>query len=126
MKEIFTPDTGNIQTHKMRQWQRKLPQPYRVCNKQVEPLTGKWYIHKAVDALDHHPVHGTIDSNTEVEITERCQSTSGGLDTLKVQNTKQKCDCDFTSVTVDRNSPKRPRRQPVTRSSDFLWTDTHK
>jgi hypothetical protein len=93
-------------------------------NKQVEPLTGKWYTDKAIDALDHHPEQGTID-NTEVEISER-SGTSGGLDTLKVQDPKQKCDCEFTSVTVDRNSPKRPRRQPVTRSSDFLWTDTHK
>jgi hypothetical protein len=54
-----------------------------------------------------------------VEINE-CSGTSGGLDTLKVQDAKQKCDCVFTSVTLDRNSPKRPRRQPVTRSSDFF------
>jgi hypothetical protein len=60
-----------------------------------------------------------------LEINE-CSSTSGGLDTLKAQDAKQKCDFEFTSVTVDRNSPKRPRRQPVTRSSDFLWTDTLK
>jgi hypothetical protein len=97
-----------------------------VLNKQVEPLTGKWCTDKAIDALDHHPVQGMIDSNTEVEITERRSGTSGGLDTLKVQDAKQKCDCEFTSVTVGRSSPKRPRRQPVTRSSDFLWTDTHK
>jgi hypothetical protein len=60
-----------------------------------------------------------INNNTELEINEH-SSTSGGLDTLKIQDTKQKCDCEFTSLTVDRNSPKRTRRQPVTRSSDFM------
>jgi hypothetical protein len=96
-----------------------------VLNKQIEPLTGKWYTDKAVDALDHQPAQGMIDNNTEFEINER-SSTSGGSDTLKIQDAKQNCDCEFTSVTLDRNSPKRPRRQSVTRSSDLLWTNTHR
>jgi hypothetical protein len=96
-----------------------------VLNKQVELITGKWYTDKAIDALDHQPAQSTIDNNNELEINKH-SSTSGGLDTLKVQDAKCKCDCEFTSVTIDRNSPKRPRRQPVTRSSDFLWTDTYK
>jgi hypothetical protein len=54
-----------------------------VLNKQVEPVTGKWYTDKAIDAPDHHPEQGMIDSNNELEINE-CSSTSGELDTLKV------------------------------------------
>jgi hypothetical protein len=96
-----------------------------VLNKQVEPFTGKWYTEKATDTLDHHQVQGTIDNYTEVEINER-STISGRSDTLKVQDTKHKCDCDNTLGTVDRKFPKRPRRQPVTRNSDFLWTYINK
>jgi len=74
-------------------------------------------------ALDHQSVQGTIDNNTEGEINED-SNTPGGLDTLKIQDTKQKCECENTSDTVDRKSPKRPRRQPVTRNSDFFM-DKH-
>ena len=66
-----------------------------------------------------------IDNYTEVEINKR-NGTSGRSDTLKVQDAKHKCDCDNTSVTANRKSPKRPRRQPVTRNSDFLWTNINK
>ena len=95
-----------------------------VLSKQVEPITGKWYTDKT-DTLDHQPVQGMIDNNTEVEFNER-SNTPGGLDTLKIQDAKQKCECENTSDTVDRKSPERPRRQPVTRNSDFLWTNTNK
>jgi hypothetical protein len=89
-----------------------------MLNKQVKPVTGKWYTEKAMDTLDHHPVQGMIVNYTEMEINEH-SSTSGGSDTLKAQDPKHKCDCDNTSFTVDRKSPKRPRRQPVTRNSNF-------
>jgi len=95
----------------------------RVLSKQVEPITGKWYTDKATDTLDHQPVQGMIDNNTEVEISER-RNTPGGLDTLKIQDAKQKCECENTSDTIDRKSPKRPRRQPVTRNNDFFM-DKH-
>jgi hypothetical protein len=52
-----------------------------VLNKQVQAITGKWYTEKATDTLDHHPVQGTIDNYTEMEINKR-SSTSGGSDTL--------------------------------------------
>jgi hypothetical protein len=78
-----------------------------MLNKQVEPITGKWYTDKATDTLDHHPVQGTINDNTAVEINEH-SNTSGRLDTLKVQDAIQKCDCEITSITIDRKSPKDP------------------
>jgi hypothetical protein len=53
-----------------------------------------------------------------VEINEQ-SNTPGGLGTLKIQDTK------ITSDTAYRKSPKRPRRQPVTRNSDFFM-DTYK
>jgi hypothetical protein len=90
-----------------------------MLNKQVEPITGKWYTDKATDTLDHQPAQGTIDNNTEVEINER-SNTPVGLCTLKIQDTK------ITSDTIYRKSPERPRRQPVTRNSDYLWTHTNK
>ena len=39
-----------------------------VLSKKVEPITGKWYTDKTSDTLDHQPVQGMIDNNTEVEI----------------------------------------------------------
>jgi hypothetical protein len=85
----------------------------------VEPITGEWCTDKPTDTLDHQPAQGTIDNNTEVEINEH-SNAPGGLDNLKIQDTKT------TSDTIDRKSPKRPRRQPVIRNSDFLWTNTNK
>jgi hypothetical protein len=89
----------------------------RVLSKQVEPIIGKWYTDKATDILDHQPAQGTIDNNNEMEINE-CSNTPGGLDNLKIQDTK------ITSDTIDRKSPERPRRQPVTRNSDLVM-DKH-
>jgi hypothetical protein len=95
-----------------------------VLKKQVEPITGKWYTDKAIDTLDHHPGQGKIKTLKWRSMSAAV--TSGGLDTLKVQDAQQKCDCGDTLVTVDRKSLKRPRRQPVTRNRDFLWTDIKK
>jgi hypothetical protein len=78
----------------------------RVLSKQVEPVTGKWYSDKETDTLDHQPAQGTIDSNNEVEINER-RNTPCVLDTLKIQDAKQTCECENTSDTVDRKSPKK-------------------
>jgi hypothetical protein len=39
-----------------------------MLNKQVEPITGKWYTEKAADTLDHHPAQGMIDNYSEMEI----------------------------------------------------------
>ena len=111
-----------------------------VLNKQVEPITGKWYTDKAIDTLDHHPVQGMINDNTEVEINER-SSTSGGFDTLKVQDAKQKVEEvtqneDKEAQTTheqqagsnqdqkdDKLPSKRARKPPTTRHEDFLWLD---
>jgi len=88
-----------------------------VLCKQVEPITGKCYTDKASDTLAHQPAQHTMDNNTEVEIND-CSNTPGGLDTSKIQDTK------IISDTVDRKSPKRPRRQPVTRKSSFFYRHT--
>jgi hypothetical protein len=94
-----------------------------VLSKQVEPITGKWYTDKITETPDHQPVQGMTDNSNEVEINQ-CSNTPGGLDTLKIQDAKQKCECENTSDTTGRKSPKRPRKQPVTRNSDFFM-DTH-
>jgi hypothetical protein len=77
------------------------------------------------DILDCQPVQGEIDSNLK-EGNNECSSTSGVLDTLKVKDTEHKCDCENISVIVHRKSPNRPRRQPVTKNKDFLWTSINK
>jgi 4'-phosphopantetheinyl transferase EntD len=57
MKEIFTQDTDNIQTQDKDTMAEKMASTVQcVLNRQVEPLTGKWYTDKAIDAVDHHPV----------------------------------------------------------------------
>jgi len=53
-------------------------------------------------------VKGKIDYNPEGGNSE-CRSSSGVLDTLKVQDGKQKCDCENVLVIVDNKSPKRPK-----------------
>jgi len=94
-------------------------------NKKVKPVSGKWYTEEKSDILDHQSVQGEIDNNPE-DGNNECRSTSGVLDTLKVQDAQQKCDCENVLVIVDNKSPKRPRRQPVTKNKDFLWTNISK
>jgi hypothetical protein len=96
-----------------------------LLNKEVKPISGKCYTEEKADILDHQPVQGKTDNNPE-DGNNECRSTSGVLDTLKVQDAKQKCDCENVLVIVENKSPKRPRRQPVTRNKDFLWTNISK
>jgi hypothetical protein len=96
-----------------------------LLNKKVKPISGICCTEEETDILDHQPVQGKIDNNPENGNNE-CRSTSGVLDTLKVQDAEQKCDFENVLVIVDNKSPKRPRRQPVTRNKDFLWTNISK
>jgi len=91
----------------------------------VVPISGKWYTEEKTDILDHQPVQGKIDCNPKNWNSE-CRSSTGVLDTLKVQDGKQKCDCENVLGIVDKKSPKIPRRQPVTRNKDFLWNNMSK
>jgi hypothetical protein len=96
-----------------------------LLNRKVEPVIGKWYTEEKTDNQEHQAMQGKIDNNPEDEKSE-CSSTSGVLDTLKVQDAEQKCECKNILDIVNKKSPKRPRRQPVTRNIDFLWTDISK
>ena len=58
------------------------------------------------------------------EQNKECDSTSGVVDTLKAQDPEQICDCENILVIVDKKSPKRPRRQPVTRNKNFFYGQT--
>ena len=90
-------------------------------NKKVEPIRGKQYTEEETGVLDHQPVQGKIDINPE-EGNKEYSSTSGVVDTLKAQVPEQMCDSENILVIADKKS-ERPRRQPVTRNKDFLWTD---
>ena len=94
-------------------------------NKKVEPIRGKWYTEEETGILDHQPMQGKTDNNPE-EGNKECSSTSGVVDTLKAQVPEQMCDCENILVIADKITPKRPRREPVTRNKDFLWTDISK
>ena len=94
-----------------------------MLNKNEEPISGKWYTEEETDILDHQPVQGKTDNNPE-DGNNECSSTSGVLDTLKVQDPEQMCDCEKILVIVNKKSPKRPRRQPVTWIKDFFM-DRH-
>ena len=94
-------------------------------NLKVEPIRAKWYTEEETGILDHQPMQGKIDNNSEEENKE-CSSTSGAVDTLKAQDPEQRGDCENIFVIADKKSPKRPRRQPVTRKKEFLWTDINK
>jgi hypothetical protein len=75
--------------------------------------------------LDHQSVQGEINNNPE-EGNKECSSTSGVVDIVKAQDPEQMCDCENILVTADKKSTKRPRRQPVTRNKDILWTNISK
>ena len=95
-----------------------------LLNKKVKPISGKWYTDEEKDTLDHQPVQEKADKPEEGN--NQCSSTSGVLDTSKVQDPEEMYDCENILVVVNKKSPKRPRRQPVTRNKDFLWTDISK
>jgi hypothetical protein len=92
-------------------------------NKKVEPVSGRWYTEEETDILDHQPVQGKIDNNPE-EGNNECNSTSGVLDILKAQDDEQKCDSENMLVIRTKESPTRPRGQPVTKNKDFFM-DRH-
>jgi hypothetical protein len=96
-----------------------------LLNRKVEPISGKWYTEEETDNQEHQAMQGKIDNKQENE-NSGCSSTSGVLDALKVQDAEQKCECENILDIVNKKSLKRPRRQPVTRNSDFLWTNITK
>jgi hypothetical protein len=96
-----------------------------LLNRKVELISGKWYNDEETDSQEHQDVQGMIGNIPEDEKSE-CSSTSGVLDTLKVRDANKKCDCENILDIVKKKSPKRPRRQPVTRSKDCLWTKISK
>jgi len=50
-------------------------------NLKVEPIRAKWYTEEETGILDHQPMQGKIDNNSEEENKEY-SSTSGVVDTL--------------------------------------------
>ena len=81
-------------------------------------ISGKWYNDEETISQEHQAVQGKVGNNPENEKSE-CSSTSGVLDTLKIQDANQKCDCENILDIVNQKSPKRLRTEPVTRNNDF-------
>jgi len=54
----------------------------------------------------------------------KCSSPLGELNSPKEQDTHQESGSDNISDTLNNNSPKRPRRQPITRNNDIFFGTT--
>jgi hypothetical protein len=84
----------------------------------VELISGKWYNDEETISQEHQAVQGKVGNNPEDEKSES-SSTSGVLDTLKIQDVDQKCDCENILDIVNKKTLKRLRRQPITKNNDF-------
>jgi hypothetical protein len=67
---------------------------------------------------EHQVLQGKTDNNLEDEEI-KSGSTSGVVNSQKVQDIHKVNGCINILDTVNKKSPKRPRRQPITRNSDF-------
>ena len=74
-------------------------------NRKMEPVSGKWYTEEEPDNEEHQAMQGKIDNSPEHENSE-CSGTSGVLNTLEVQDTEPKCDCENILDIVKRNHQK--------------------
>ena len=119
MKEIFYTKHRQHLNSGGKESNEKDCYDYRVFVKQESgAYSGKWYTEEETDNQEHQALQERIDNSPEDENSE-CNSTPGVLDTIKVQDAEQKCDCENILDIVNKKSPKSPRRQPVTRNKDF-------
>jgi hypothetical protein len=85
----------------------------------------KWYNEEVTDGQEHHALQGNIGNGSK-EKDGKCSGTSSVLDTSRVLDSNQHCNCENIVDIVNKRSPKRPRKLPVTRNKDFLWTNISK
>jgi hypothetical protein len=91
-----------------------------VLKKKVEPISMKWIYEIATKSQEHQALQEKTKNNLE-DKENKGNSTLGGNTSHKNQGIKQESDGVNILDTVSTRSPKRLRRQPLTRNNDFLW-----
>jgi hypothetical protein len=92
-----------------------------VLNGEVQPISMKWCNEEVTNNQEHQALQGKTDNNLE-DNKNKCNSTLGDLNFHKEQDIHHESGGVNISDTVNKKSPKRPRRQRITRNNDFLWT----
>jgi archaellum component FlaC len=91
----------------------------------VEPISVKWSNEEVNKNHEHQVLWGKTNSNLKVN-ESKCSNISGELNSLKEKDIHQEGGSENILDIVNRKSPKRPRRQPINRNNDFLWTNITK
>jgi hypothetical protein len=86
----------------------------RVLNKKVESVSMRWGNETVTKHQGHQALQEKAKNNTE--------DIEGGMISKENQVINQESDGVNILDTVSTRSPKRLRRQPLTRNNDFLWT----
>lgn len=97
----------------------------RVLKKKVEPISMKWVNEIVTKNQEHQALQEKTKNNLE-DKENKGNSTLGGKISHKNQGIKQESDGVNILDTVSTRSPKRRRRQPLTRNNDFLWSTSTK
>jgi hypothetical protein len=80
-----------------------------LLNKSVDPISVELYNEEVTGNQEHPALQGKTGNHSEEEESE-CSGTSSVLDTLKVQDSNQNCDCENSLDVVNKTSPRRPRK----------------
>jgi len=96
-----------------------------VLNRKVEPISVKWSNEEVTNNQENQDLWGQAGNNLEDD-ESICTSTLGELNSLKEQDVHQESGGVNISDTVNKKSLKRPRRPPITRNNNFLWTNITK
>ena len=90
-----------------------------VLNRKVEPVSVIWCNEEVTNNQECHALWGKTDNNLEDDESKWLLST-GELNFLNGQDSHQESGGVNILATVNKRSPKRSRRQPITRNMDFF------
>jgi hypothetical protein len=96
-----------------------------VLNRKVEPISMKRCNEEVTNNQKHQAFQGKTDNSLE-DNENKCSSTFGELNSHKEQDIHQESGGLNISDTGNKKAPKRPRRQPITRNNNFLWTKNNR
>jgi hypothetical protein len=85
----------------------------------------KWCNEEVTNNQEHQALWGKTDYNLE-DNENKCSNTLGELNSHKEKDIHQGSGGVNISDTVNKKSLRRPRRRPITRNIDFLWTNITK
>jgi hypothetical protein len=88
-----------------------------MLNTKVAPSSVKWCNEEETFNQEHQALQGKTVNDLEDE--RKTESTSGVLNSQKVPDIYHMSGCVNVLDAVNKKSPKRPRRQPITRNCHF-------